>query len=306
MNSTASPEAVNRRTIDIAPGGAIAAGAALSVLLVVVFWDFFRQQFHFATDQPADWGHTILVPAIAGYLVYLHRADLRARPLRPSWWGLAPMVTGVAWYMLCVFGPRPLYHHNAFSIGVALTLAGTCLLLAGTRAMRWLWYPLLYLWIFGQTVSEQVMNRLTFPLQDLAAKGAYIFLTVVGIDTVQEGNILTVYNSGVPQQLNVAEACSGMRMVVAFFALAAAMAYSSVRRPWQRIVLIAVALPVALFINVIRVSSLGLLSMIDSGFAEGEFHQLVGVLWLLPGLFLFMGILWMVQRLGSDDGGAHG
>jgi exosortase/archaeosortase family protein len=97
--------------------------------------------------------------------------------------------------------------------------------------------------------------------------------------------------------LNVAEACSGMRMVVAFFALAAAMALISCRYWWQRIVLMLLAAPVAILLNIGRVSTLGVLSLENQNLAQGQAHTFIGTILLVPGLLLFMGIVWLLNRV---------
>lgn len=292
-------------TVTVSARTAWIAGAALIVVFVGVFADFFMKQVRFAISMPSDWGHTIVIPAVAGYFVWLRRTELKATSIGPCWWGLAPMLIGVGWYSLCVFGPKPLFHHNLMGAGVYLTLFGVVLLLFGTSAMRWLWFPIAYLAAFSQTLSEVLLNRITFQLQDLAAAGSYLLLAVMGLEVDRSGNTLTVWSDGVPHPLNVAEACSGMRMLIAFLALGTYFAYVNLSITWQRVALVLCAVPVALAVNVLRVTSLGVLSLFDANFAQGEFHHLVGVLWLLPGLAMFLGVVWVLRRMVVDetDGG---
>ena len=54
-----------------------------------------------------------------------------------------------------------------------------------------------------------------------------------GIDTGRLDNILTVWHNGKGFPLNIAEACSGMRMVVAMLALGVFMAFTSLTHLWQ-------------------------------------------------------------------------
>lgn len=288
-------------TVTLSPRTAWTAGAALLVVFVGVFADFFLKQLRFAISMPSDWGHTLVVPAVVGYFVWLRREELKATAMRPSWWGLLPMALGVGWYSLCVFGPRPLFHHNLMGAGVYLTLFGVVLMLLGAPAMRWLWFPLAYLAAFSQTISEVLLNRLTFELQDLAAVGSYLLLSVLGLEVDRSGNTLTVWSDGVPHPLNVAEACSGMRMLIAFLALGTYFAYVNLTITWQRIALVLCAVPVALAVNVLRVTSLGILSLFDTNLAQGEFHHFIGVLWLLPGLAMFLGVVWVLRKMVDDD-----
>ena len=295
------PPSAAAPTVTLSPRTAWIAGGLLALVFIAVFADFFLKQVRFAISMPSDWGHTLIVPAVVAYFVWLRREELKSAQIAPCWLGLLPVVLGVGWYSLCVFGPRPLFHHNLMGAGVYLTLFGVVLLLLGTGAMRWLWFPVAYLAVFSQTISEVVLNRVTFQLQDLAAAGAYLLLAVLGLEVDRAGNTLTVWSEGVPHPLNVAEACSGMRMLIAFLALGTYFAYVNLTITWQRIALVLCAVPVALAVNVLRVTSLGILSVVDANLAQGEFHHFIGVLWLLPGLAMFLGVVWLLRRMVVDE-----
>lgn len=289
------------------PTAPVVAGLLVVLLALgtAVFFDFLRQQVAFAISQPSDWGHTLVIPAVGGYLVWLRREALLAEPFRPCWAALPVLIGGVAWYVLCVIGPKPLFHHNLQAIGVTLALFGAVWAILGTRAMRVLWFPMLYVCIFSQTLSERLLSKATFLLQDLAALGAYGLLLVLGIDADRSGNTITVLSDGVSHPLNVAEACSGMRMVVAFTALGTFLAATQMTGIVQRSLMVLSAIPVAVAVNILRIVTLGILSLADSNFASGEFHHFVGLVWMLPGLVLFLGIQWVINNLMVEDRGAR-
>jgi len=285
----------------------MAIGAAvLGLTFVWVFADFLATQWRWAIRNPADWGHTLAIPLIAGYFVYLRREQLIARGARTTWFGFVPLILGVGWYLLCIVGPQTLAHHNLRGAGFGVALFGLVLLIFGWRAMAILWFPIVYLVAFGQTVSQRLMDLLTLKLQDYAAIGSHAVLNLIGIDTDRSGNVLTVWSSGVPHPLNIAEACSGMRMLVAFLALGVAMAYTGLPRLWQRVALVALGIPVALAVNVLRVVTLGILSMWDMDFATGEFHNMIGLVWLIPAFLIYLGILWILRSLVVEEDALHG
>lgn len=278
----------------------VAAGAVL-LLLAGLFWNFLERQVLFALDEPSDWGHTLVIPFIALYFVYLQRDRLTATPLRTTPLGLIAVFLGVAWYMLTSFGPRAIVHHNLQGAGVGLTIFGVLLTCFGWRAMRILLPALIYLVLFGVTISDRFMNIVTERLQDIAAYGSYVSLIVFGLDVERTGNVLTVWHNGQAHPLNIAEACSGMRMVVAFLALGVLLAVTRLRYLWQRVTLVALALPTAVFVNILRVITLALLTFIDPDLAGGDFHELIGLLWLFPGLAIYFGLIWILNRLLIDD-----
>ena len=129
-----------------------------SVVLFVafgwIFWDFIQRQFWFAIQQQADWGHTLVIPCIAGYFVWLYRGKILSEPFNRSWTGLFFLFLGLGWYTLCALGPTVMHHHNLMGLGVASTTFGICLFLFGWRPMLYLRFPLLYFFVFGRCAPE--------------------------------------------------------------------------------------------------------------------------------------------------------
>jgi len=286
---------------------AIAAACAWAAVFVLTFWDFFRAQFSMAVTQVQDWGHTLLIPVISGYFVYLRRDALVAQPFRPAFAPLALVVIGLALYSASVFGPPALQHHNIRGAGTGIALLGCLLTVFGTASFRYLWFPWAYWLVFGQYISDRFISIVTERLQDWSAIGAHLLLNVLGLDTDRVGNVLTVhFADGSSHPLNVAEACSGMRTLMAFLAIGVAMAALGLSRWWQRALLVAAGIPISIFVNVLRVASLGLLSMVDPNFSTGEFHSMVGLVWLVPAFLLFLGAMWVIRNLVVDEPHAAG
>ncbi len=260
-----------------------------------------RQALH-SYEAMEDWGHAFVVPLLSGYIIWQNRQELLAKPPTTFWPGLAPLVLGIVCYFFFIVG---LPNHMFMGFSLILTLSGVCLLLLGPRMFGLLFLPLAYL-VFSVSISEQVMIKLTFVLQQVAAQGAWLVLRIIsglgsGFFVDIDGNTLTV--AGRP--LNVAEACSGMRMVVAFMALAGAVGLLSTKVWWQRIALLLLATPVAVFNNVLRVATLGLLSMWKPELAAGDAHMLIGTALLVLGLGMFMGIQWALKKIWDEPGTAH-
>ena len=273
---------------------------SLIAILAVMSWafsDFFRVEIYIATSQPSDWGHVFVVPLIAFWFVWLRRDDLLAKPMQPTWVGLVFVLIGILIYMTGRMGPKQLIHHLVRSAGVFTTVFGLIVTLLGWRSFKVLQFPFFYLCAFGTVISDRIMTPVTYQLQDISAKGAWVVLKLMGFDTDLSGNTLTLFENGQTFPLNVAEACSGMRMLVAFLALGTAMAYVGLSRTWQRTLLIILGVPVAIFVNVLRVVTLGLLSRYDSNFAAGDFHTFIGLVWLIPAFLVFIFLMWSVRRL---------
>ena len=277
------------------------SAATVLAIFIWLFWSFLERQVRFAIEFQADWGHTLVIPFIAGWFVWLNRERILAAPLKPSITGLAVTFIGILWFAAASLGPILLRHHNIAGMGVGLTIFGIVLAFCGWRAMRWMWFPVLYLIVFSQTVSDRLLELITFELQGIATVGGEIGLSLIGYDIAREGHTLNIYYNEQIVPINIAEACSGMRMLVAFLALGVAMAYRGLDTWWQRTILVIMAVPTAIFVNILRVITLGILATMDSGFAAGDFHSMVGMLWLLPAFFIYLGIMWILRQSILDE-----
>src|ERR1041384_6951778 len=49
-------------------------------------------------------GHGFLVPAVAGYIIWQQRHDLKKIPLRTNWWGLLVVLLGAAQSIIATLG----------------------------------------------------------------------------------------------------------------------------------------------------------------------------------------------------------
>ena len=290
------------------PNGVMLAAMVLfAACLGVAFRDFFLLQYHYATVEAADWGHTLFIPLIALYVVLLHRADLSERPFVPSKIGIPLVAIGILWYAATWLTPDSTFlnSHNVRAIGVFLALLGVTVGLLGWRSLIWLWFPLLYVFLFGQRITDKVLLELTLPMQSIAAWGSWHALDLIGYDLMPlRGNyIVVLLPGGAEYPLDVAEACSGMRMLMAFLALGTVIAYVGLDRWPLRLILITAGLPIAIFINVLRICTLGILGMNGEGFMFGEFHSLVGLAWMIPTFGLFMLLMWFLRPLDEDEDG---
>ncbi|HYE02774.1 MAG TPA: exosortase/archaeosortase family protein [Phycisphaerales bacterium] len=279
--------------------GALGVGAWVTIALlaasvIVLYWPWLVRQNFFCVERSADWGHAYVVPLISGYLVWQRRRELLA--LRPAtfWPGAVVLATGIACYVFFCVG---FYNHMAQGWSLVLTVFGLVLFLLGPAYLPWLTLPVAFL-LLGITISDMVMTRITAPMQLIASKGAYILLNLIGVNTLLAGNRLDIIpgGGGATIPLQVAEACAGMRTLIAFVALGAAVALLSTRVWWQRVAVLMLAVPVALLMNTLRVVALGLVSLADPDLAGGEAHTLIGTLTLIPGFFLFMACVWVLKR----------
>src|SRR5262249_38807080 len=132
---------------------------------------------------------------------------------------------------------------------IPLTIAGLVLALGGWGLLRWALPGLVYL-AFMFPLPPSVNAFLANPLQRLATWGSLSLLQSLGLPALAQGNVLIIG----PHQLFVEQACNGLSMLMTFVALVTAVALLTDRPIWEKGVLLASAVPIALVSNILRIT----------------------------------------------------
>jgi len=303
--TVAGPGVTDRRILGLLTPSGLAMSAIVLGAFVLLFYRWFMFQHRHSSRALEDWGHAYIIPLISVYLLRLKQDELSRLTPRAFWPGLVPMLLGIMSYFACVVLVK---NHMLQGFSIVLTLYGTMLLLLGPAMMRVMFVPVAYL-VFGITLSEAIMNNITFRMQLIASQMSEVSLSMLaplmGFSVQGSGNSISIITAeGAEYPLTIAEACAGLRMLIAFLALGVAVALVACRHWWQRIGLILLAVPVSLLMNAVRVTVLGLLTLVDPDLAAGEAHTLIGTLLLVPALLLYMGVVWVMHRLVREPEGA--
>lgn len=285
----------------ITPRGWVWIGL-LTSLFVALHWNFLWRSFQISLEDN-DWSHALLVPVIGVYYLFQNRGRLMQLSGRVCWWGLPIMLMGMVSYAFWIYpGRNDMFQGYSMIIG----LFGLVLFVLGPKMMTVLWFPIFYLG-FGVKVSQKLWEIIALKLQTIASVSSTALLNIIGLGLDLEasvrGNTIDIWHEGVKMNppMNVAEACSGLRMLMAFLALGVAMAFLMPRAWWQRVIMVLMTLPIAVAVNVGRVTTLGILHVYAPEYAKGDFHIFVGMLMLIPaaGMFLLLG--WVLERMIVPD-----
>ena len=243
-------------------------GGFLLFLLLIIYQPTLTKMLSYLIGND-DYSYGLLIPLVSVYIVYLKWPLLKQMRMQPSWWGMAIIAGGLS---LAIIGElaADLYTPR-FSFVV--TLAGILVLWGGWVLLRSVLFPLLLL-ILMIPLPELVTNKLTLPLQLISSQLATFFLQGIGIPVHRQGNIIDM---GV-RQMQVVDACSGLRYILALLALGVIFCYFYQRKPWKIVILLLVLLPATIVANALRVAAMG----IYPALLEGFWHLFSG--WLI---FLF-------------------
>jgi exosortase len=267
----------------------LAPALALAVPLGCTVWAFWTTLLDLAQtwNNNPQYSHGFLVPAFAVILLWLRRDKLDWSALCPSYWGLLLLLAALGVRLAGTFG----YYIWLDPISIVPCVAALVLLFGGRAAWRWAWPAVLFL-CFMIPLPYRVANALSGPLQWLATVTSTFFMQVFGLPALAEGNVILLNE----HQIGIVEACSGLRMLVVFFALATAVVLV-IQRHWiDKALILASAIPIALISNIIRVTITGVMYEFgQSEMANAFFHDVAG--WIMMPLAL--GMLWVELKVLS-------
>ena len=299
--------------------------ATVAGLLVFLFRDELARIVHLWVTDPS-WSHGFLIPLFSLYFVNQRRREILAlQPVRdpladllharqpgrlqpgqtrPNYLGLVLLLGTLAFYVFNLVSPAGYAYFRPLAM---IAAAGAVVLfLGGWRLIRYTWLPIVFL-VFAVPLPRRYYVGLTMPMRQMAATVATALLNLVGdLEATASGVIIDVVYQGqrLEPALNVAEACSGMRLLMAFLALGVAMAYLHDRPIWQRCVLLASTVPIAVLCNIVRVTVTGFIYVLaDPRYTQGIYHDMLGLAMLPLAFGIYGALAWFMSSLFVDAGG---
>jgi exosortase D (VPLPA-CTERM-specific) len=258
--------------------------------LIAVFWDGLALM---VTWWEADeYNHGYLIPPVALYLLWLRGEELRNAELRGSWTGLLFVAAGLCGLVLGELSAIYTIIQYAFM----LTLLGIIVATIGWPGFRIAWVPYVYL-IFMIPLPNFLYFNLSAELQLISSQIGVAVIRLFGISVFLEGNVIDL---GI-YQLQVAEACSGLRYLfplMSFGFLCAAI----YRGPWwHRAIIFLSAIPLTILMNSFRIGVIGVL-VENFGIeqAEGFLHYFEGWIVFMACVGIMFLIMWVLSRLSRQ------
>jgi exosortase D (VPLPA-CTERM-specific) len=173
-------------------------------------------------------------------------------------------------------------------IGIWGGFLGIVFVLFGRRILHF-GFPLLIL-LFIVPLPASINRILTFQLKLVASALSTALLRLCGVSVVREGNILDMGIS----QIQVVDACSGLRYVMPFFLMALIVGYIFGKSMSAKTILCLSVIPLSIIVNSIRIWITGLLTVHGlQSLAQDFFHSFSGLT-----VFLFGGAILVAAALG--------
>jgi exosortase len=248
-----------------------------------------------------EWTQCLFVPFIVGWLVHWLWPRLREMPVRGSAQGYAVLGAGLLVYVLGFLAEN--YYIGI--VALQLVYAGLLVLFLGWRIMRVLAFPwafLLFMWPYG--FFEDVAFRLRMLMSSLSHHA----LALIGVPNVLNGTaILSPPDAHAPFAIDIADPCSGIRSLFALVMIAALAAFILYRQTWQKLVIIALSVPLVILGNLVRILLLTLATIhFGEAFALGVndhpswFHEGAGYAVYLINFGSLLGVGWLLTKLSPD------
>lgn len=242
------------------------------------------------TDLASEWwnvsasSYGMLIPPLAGYIAFMRRGTLFSIPSQPDSRGLWL----VALASLLLIGGRLAAEFYLTRISIVALAAGLAWSFWGGRRLRVLAFPMVLLATMVP-LPALIYNQAAVPLQLLASSTATAAAQALGISIYCQGNVIHLANTS----LGVVEACSGLQSLSALLVASLLVGFLENASILGRVLVFLLASPLAILMNVLRITGTAILADYRVEFAMGFYHAFSGWLVFLVGY----GSLWLLGKL---------
>jgi exosortase len=235
-------------------------------------------------NEETRYEHGVMFPFIIIGLFAYQWKNIRASMGKGEWQGLVLLGFGCLLYLVA-------YRVIQWRVGVGalpFVISGLIWYLCGRKTFLLTVFPVFYLWL---SIPIPDIQQATVPLQNISTSIAQSLCTLCGVDTYSSG--ATIFSTNKHwEPLEIDEACSGIRSLMALLMISSAWAYSARMSLWKRALLLLSALPLSIVGNGLRVASIFIIAEYgNQEFARKTWHDHSGLLLFYPiSLVSMMGL----------------
>jgi len=229
-----------------------------------------------------EYSHGFFMVPIAAYIIWTKKKRLTEIPVNASWSGLVVIVFSLLLYYAANYAEIL----TIVSFSMVLFLAGVVLFFYGLKMVRELSFPLFML-MFMIPIPSQIFSMATIPLQLFVSYLSVMAASLIGVTVFREGNVIHLPT----RTLEVVQACSGLRSLISLLILGVIIAYFSFRSNLLRLLLSVSGVPVAIFVNIIRVLVMILaFYYFDIDLTTDTTHTLYGLVIFMFAIVILIGL----------------
>lgn len=249
------------------------------VLAIIAYWAGLAEAVTRWNNQE-EYSHGFLIPLVTLFILWEKRQLISAAKGPPMWSGVALIFIALVVFIVGEISALYLLIQYSF----VMVLLGLSMITVG-RATKYTFAPILLL-LFAIPLPYVIEVVLTAKLQLFSSWLGVQVIRLFQIPVFLEGNIIDL---GV-YQLQVVEACSGLRYLFPLMSLGFIAAYFYQAAFWKRAVVFLMTIPITIFMNSFRIGAIGV--MVDNwgiSMAEGFLHDFEGwIIFMACAAMLFL------------------
>jgi len=268
--------------------------ACMAVILAAISyaaWDsLVRMEYMWGAKE--EYGYAYIIPFITGYFIWQNKVKLQQVEYKLSWIGGLFLVFGCFLILLGVLSAT----HSITQYGYIFSIVSTAFLFIGWKAFKIILAPMLLLFLVVP-LPDFIFNNLSADLQLISSQIGVAVIRAFGISVYLEGNVIDLGKF----QLQVVEACSGLRYLFPLISLSIIAAFLYQAALWKRAVIVLSSIPITVLMNSFRIGMIGVL--VEYGGieqAEGFLHDFEGWIVFMACVGLLLLEMWLLVAFGKN------
>jgi exosortase len=266
----------------------------LGAISLALWWGPLASSFALALHDD-QYTHLLLILPISAALIFLDwkspapaaRLSLRIGSVLLV---IAVLVTaGVRWRVIALPSDVQL---SVNMLALVVWWIAAFILCFGSHAFRRALFPLCFLfWMVP--FPAFVLNPVVSLLQQGSAAATHLLFAAAGVPVAQRGVLVHIPGLTV----EVARECSSIRSSLMLLVTTMVLAHLLLRSAWRKALVIAVAIPLSVAKNGLRIFTIAMLATrVDPSFLTGRLHRQGGIIFFLIALAAIFLLLWILRR----------
>jgi exosortase len=245
-----------------------------------------------SSDQ---YSHILLVVPVSVTLVYLERRKIFSVVSfsKPAGTVLAVLLAG---FLGTAAYWRPPTANDFVSVSMlfcVLWWIAAFVFCYGARAFQVDSFPLLFLILMIPMPDGPFQRTVTF-LQNGSTDASALIFRAAHVPFTRHGTVLVLPKISI----EVARECSSIRSSLILFISSFVLAHLFLKRWWQKVLLVLLAIPLSVAKNGLRIFTLSMLGMyVNPGFLTGRLHHHGGIVFFAVGFAILLGVIWLLHKL---------
>jgi exosortase len=264
-----------------------------AAISLAVWWRALASSFSLALRDD-QYTHLLLILPISVALIFVDWKSPQPTARLGAGVGSGLMAASALVTIIARWGSISLQSDEQLSMNMLALVVwwiGAFILCFGTRAFRRAVFPLCFLfWIVP--IPQFMLDPIVRWLQQGSVTSAHLLLSAFGVPVAENGTLLTIPGL----TIEVARECSSIRSSLMLVVTTMVVAQTLLRSAWRKAVIIAVAIPLSVAKNGLRIFVLAMLATrVDRSYLTGRLHHEGGVIYFLIALAAICLLIWFAR-----------